>query len=712
MNSSYLRRISSEFGLNSNRIAAAISLLREGATVPFMARYRKEATGSMDEVTIAAIRDRLEQLSKLDNRREAILRSLEERELLTDELKKKLDDSETIISLEDIYLPFRPKRRTRATRAREKGLEPLAERILLQRGENPSEYVVEFIDPEKGVETVDDALAGAQDIIAEKLTEIPRTRESMRRYYWGKGVYKSRVRSGQEEKGSKFRDYFEWDEPAGKCPSHRVLAMFRGEKQDVLSLKITVPEEMAVEIVVSNWIENPESEEGLLIQEAVLDGYRRLLAPAMETETRLRSKESADDEAIAVFSANLRKLLLAAPLGSKTIMAIDPGFRTGCKVVCLDRQGVLQRNTTIFPFMSEEKKKQAGSTVLQLIEQYGVESIAVGNGTAGRETEAFLAELEFPGAVSVVSVNESGASIYSASKVAREEFPDLDITVRGAVSIGRRLQDPLAELVKIDPKSIGVGQYQHDVDSRKLRKALDDTVESCVNSVGVDINTASQQLLSYVSGLSSSVACNMVKWRNENGPFSSRKQLMDVPRLGEVAFQQSAGFLRIRGGEDPLDASAVHPESYSVVLKMAAFLGAGVKELIESEELRHSIRLEDFITDNIGLPTLHDIMEELEKPGRDPREVFWIFRFADVHTMKDISKEMILTGIVTNVTNFGAFVDVGVHQDGLVHISQLADRYVRNPAEVVSVGDRITVKVLDVDEKRKRISLSMRGLKR
>ncbi len=711
MNNIYLGRISSEFGLNSNRVAAAVSLLQEGATVPFMARYRKEATGSMDEVTIAAIRDRLEQLLKLDNRREAILRSLKERELLTDELKKELDDAETLTTLEDIYLPFRPKRRTRATRAREKGLDPLAERILLQRGENPSEYAMEFIDPEKGVETVDDALAGAQDIIAEKLTEVPRTRESMRRYFWGKGVFRSRVRSGQEEEGSKFRDYFEWEESVGKCPSHRVLAMFRGEKLNVLSLKITVPEERAVEIVASNWIENPGSEEGLLIQEAVLDGYRRLLAKAMETETRLRSKESADDEAIAVFSENLRKLLLAAPLGSKAVIAIDPGFRTGCKIVCLDKQGVLQCNTAIFPFMSEEKKKQAGSTVLQLIKQYGVSFIAVGNGTAGRETEAFLAGLDFPGGVSVVSVNESGASIYSASKVAREEFPDHDITVRGAVSIGRRLQDPLAELVKIDPKSIGVGQYQHDVDNRKLHKALDDTVTSCVNNVGVDVNTASRQLLSYVSGLSPSVAGNLVKWRNENGPFSSRRQLMKVPRLGEAAYQQSAGFLRIRGGQNPLDASAVHPESYSIVLRMADFLEAGVSELIESEELRHSIRLEDFITDDAGLPTLHDIMEELEKPGRDPREAFQFFKFADVHVMKDISKDMILPGIVTNVTNFGAFVDVGIHQDGLVHISQLADRYVRNPSEVVSVGDRVTVKVLDVDEKRKRISLSLRGVK-
>ncbi len=712
MNSSYLGKISSEFGLNSSKVAAAVSLLQEGATVPFMARYRKEVTGNMDEVTIAAIRDRLEQLLKLDNRREAILRSLEERELLTDELKKELDNAETITSIEDIYLPFRPKRRTRATRAREKGLEPLAERITLQRGERPSEYAKEFIDPEKGVESVDDALAGAQDIIAEKLTEIPRTRESMRRYYWENGIYRSRVRSGQEEEGSKFRDYFEWDEPVGKCPSHRVLAMLRGEKQDILSLKINVPEEQAIGIVSSNWIENPESEEGLLIQEAVRDGYRRLLAKAIETETRLRSKESADDEAIAVFSANLRKLLLAAPLGSEAVMAIDPGFRTGCKVICLDKQGVLLCDNVIFPFMSEEKKQQAGSTVLQLLKQYEISFIAVGNGTAGRETEAFLAELELPGGVSVVSVNESGASIYSASKVAREEFPDHDITVRGAVSIGRRLQDPLAELVKIDPKSIGVGQYQHDVDSRKLQKALDDTVTSCVNSVGVDVNTASRQLLSYVSGLSPSVAGNLVEWRNENGPFSSRRQLMKVPRLGEAAYQQSAGFLRIRNGQNPLDASAVHPESYSIVLKMAASLVAEVKELIESEELRHSIRLEDFITDNAGLPTLRDIMKELEKPGRDPREAFQFFRFADVHAMKDISKDMILPGIVTNVTNFGAFVDIGIHQDGLVHISQLADRYVRNPAEIVSVGDRITVKVLDVDEKRKRISLSMRGLKR
>ena len=710
MQNIHFEKISFETKLNRTHIAAVASLLTDGATVPFIARYRKEATGSMDEVSVMTVRDRLGQLIKLDERRNAILRSLDERELLTAELSEKIGNAGTLASLEDIYLPFRPRRRTRATKAREKGLEPLAHRILLQKGDDPLLYAIDYLDSEKGVDTAEDAISGARDIIAEDLAHDARIRDRMRRLYWDTGSYECRVISGMEQEGSKFRDYFEWTEPVRTAPSHRVLAMRRGFDKKILSLRITVSLEIALDIILSTACLNPDTPEGIVVSEASLDGFRRLLAPSMETETRLRSKEAADDEAIRVFNSNLRELLLAPPLGPKGVLAIDPGFRTGCKLVCLNSQGAVQYNTTIFPFMSEAKKSEAVKTVIGLIEKFGQEFVAVGNGTAGRETETFLGEAGLQENVKVILVNESGASIYSASSAAREEFPDFDLTVRGAISIGRRLQDPLAELVKIDPKSIGVGQYQHDVDSKKLRKALDDTVESCVNSVGVDLNTASPQLLAYVSGITERVSRNIVKWSEKNGAFLNRRQLLKVAGLGQVAFEQSAGFLRIRNGQNPLDSSGVHPESYSVVERMAGSKSLSVAELMRSQNVRKSIDLKDFLDCKTGLPTLRDIMKELEKPGRDPRKSFQVFSFGNVHDIKDLEEGMILPGIVTNVTNFGAFVDVGVHQDGLVHISQMADRFVKNPADIVSAGEKLMVRVLEVDIKRNRISFSMTGI--
>jgi protein Tex len=707
MHSIHLDRISNETDLNRKHIAAVVSLLADGATVPFIARYRKEATGSMDEVSVITVRDRLEQLEKLDERREAILRSLTERELLSKELESRIQSASTLASLEDIYLPFRPRRRTRATIAREKGLEPLARRILLQKGDDPSAYSLEYIDPEKEILSSEEAISGAMDIIAEDLAHNSEIRESMRKLYWDEGRYESRMIKGMEDDGSKFSDYFDWNEPVRSCPSHRVLAMRRGEENKYLSLGVSVPAEKAMEIILRVVPADPDDSEGKIVFDAASDSFQRLLGPSMETHTRLKSKEKADDEAIRVFSSNLRELLLSPPLGPRSVLAIDPGFRTGCKLVCLNPQGSVLHNTTIFPFMSEVKREDSLKIVSDAIDRFGSEFVAVGNGTAGRETEDVLRKDPRMGKVKIVSVNESGASVYSASEVAREEFPDFDITVRGAVSIGRRLQDPLAELVKIDPKSIGVGQYQHDVDSKKLQKALDDTVESCVNMVGVDVNTASVQLLSYVSGLSKRISKNIVKWREENCSFTSRQQLLSVPGLGPAAFEQAAGFLRVNNGENPLDTSGVHPESYPIVERMADSADMTVTELMNCEKTRKSLDLRNFIDDKTGLPTLMDIMKELEKPGRDPRESFQLFSFADVHDMKDLQEGMVLPGIVTNVTNFGAFVDVGVHQDGLVHISQMADRFVKNPADIVSTGQKLQVKVLSVDAGRKRISLSM-----
>ncbi len=706
---SYIPVIAGELSLQNRQVAATISLLEEGATVPFITRYRKEATGSLDETAVTAVRDRLQQLRELDKRRESILASLEERELLTDELRDSILAAETLTALEDIYLPYRPKRRTRAAVAREKGLEPLAA-ILFEQGDiDPEQEAEAYIDPEKGVETVEDALSGARDIIAEQVNEDRRARERLRELFVEQGMFRSQVVTGKEEHASKYRDYFDWEESISTAPSHRILAMRRGEQEGMLSLRIVVPEEPADAILEELFIKggNAASQQ---VRLAVHDAYKRLLAPSLETEMRMETKQHADEKAIRVFAENVRELLLAAPLGKKNILSVDPGFRTGCKICCLDSQGKLLTHDTIFPHQSEHKAEEAGKLIAHLCETYEIEIIAVGNGTAGRETEEFLRGLTYKKPVSIIMVNESGASIYSTSEAAREEFPDLDATVRGTVSIGRRLMDPLAELVKIDPKSIGVGQYQHDVDQSHLREKLDDVVISCVNNVGVEVNTASRQLLTYVSGLGPSLAKKIVEYRDEKGPFTSRKELKKVPRLGDKAFEQAAGFLRIRDGNHPLDASAVHPESYHVVDKMAANLGCSARDLILKSDLRKRIHIQDYVNGQIGLPTLQDIMDELEKPGRDPRDSFEIFSFSEqVKAIEDLETGMKVPGIVTNVTAFGAFVDIGVHQDGLVHISQLADKYVKDPSDIVKVHQKVMVTVLDVDIPRNRISLSMKS---
>ena len=695
--------------LRPQQVAATAELLEGGATIPFIARYRKEVTGSLDEVAVTAIRDRLNQLKELDDRRESIIKSLEERELLTDELKEKIMQAETLAVLEDIYLPYRPKRRTRATIAREKGLEPLADLIFAQNpAVDPAVEAKAFVDQSKGVESVEEALAGARDIIAERVNEDQTARARIRALFSGKGCFQSRVAKDKEEEGRKYEDYFDWQEPVAKAPSHRILAMRRGDREGFLRLQVTAPEEQALRILEELFVKG-HSASSAQVKEAVHDGYKRLLAPSMETEILAATKLRADEEAIRVFAENLRQLLLAPALGQKNVLAIDPGFRTGCKVVCLDRQGQLKHSDVIFPHQSAKLAASDAAKTASLCKQYDIEVIAIGNGTASRETEAFIRNIKFAKDIPVIMVNESGASIYSASQVAREEFPDQDVTVRGAVSIGRRLTDPLAELVKIDPKSIGVGQYQHDVDQSLLKKSLDDVVISCVNSVGVEVNTASKQLLTYVSGLGPQLAKNIIAYRNENGPFKSRRQLKKVPRLGAKAFEQSAGFLRIRDAVNPLDSSAVHPESYHVVDAMAADAGCSVAEMMKDKSLRMKVHLQNYVSDTVGLPTLNDIMQELGKPGRDPRKQFEIFSFAEgVNKIEDIEVGMRLPGIVTNVTNFGAFVDIGVHQDGLVHISQLADRYVKDPGDIVKVQQKVTVTVLDVDLAKKRISLSMK----
>jgi uncharacterized protein len=701
--------IAKELFLRSDQVNAVASLLDEGATVPFIARYRKEATGSLDEVAVATIRDRLEKLRELDKRREAIIKSLEERALLTDELKTAIESAESITVLEDIYLPFRPKRRTRATMAKEKGLEPLALRIFEQTEIDLEPEALSFVDSGKGVETADDALAGARDIIAEWVSEDLQAREKMRELFSARGIMRSRVVVGKEEVGIKYKDYYEWEEPVADAPSHRILAIRRGENEGFLTLRIIPPEDEAHDILQSLFVKGtgPASEQ---VRTAVRDSYKRLLFISIGGEIRHAMKKRADEEAIGVFVGNLRQLLLAPPLGRKKILAIDPGFRTGCKVVCLDEQGKLLHNDTIFPHLSDKGNAGASEKILNICTRFGIEAIAIGNGTAGRETESFIKGLDLPGDIEVVMVNESGASIYSASEAAREEFPDYDVTVRGSVSIGRRLMDPLAELVKIDPKSIGVGQYQHDVDQTALKKSLDDVVISCVNGVGVDVNTASRQLLAYVSGLGPQLAKGIMEYRNEHGPFRVREELRAVPRLGPKAFEQAAGFLRIHEGENPLDGSAVHPESYSIVDVMSRDMGCSVVDLMNDEGLRKNIDLTRYVTDRTGMPTLKDIMDELAKPGRDPREQFESFRFTEgVEKIEDVEPGMKLSGIITNVTAFGAFVDIGVHQDGLVHISEISDRFIKNPGDVVKVHQKVTVKVLEVDLQRKRISLSLKS---
>ncbi|MBC2737683.1 MAG: RNA-binding transcriptional accessory protein [Desulfobacteraceae bacterium] len=708
MNESHMITITRELNLNLAQVSAVADLLADGATIPFIARYRKEATGSLDEVVVAQVRDRLEQLAELQKRREAILKSLEENGHLTDTLQEAVQNAASLSKLEDIYLPYRPKRRTRATMAREKGLAPLADLIFAQNRCAPVAAAQAYIDVEKQVNTAEEALAGARDIIAEWVAEDSKAREKMRNLFASRSTLQTRVATGKEAEGIKYRDYFEWEEPAATAPSHRILAMRRGERDDILNLTVAPPEEDALTLLETQFVTG-DGDDAEQVRAAVHDSYRRLLSRAMETELRLALKERADTEAIRVFADNLRELLMASPLGSKRTLAIDPGYRTGGKLVCLDRQGKLLHNDTVFIIGSEARAKQASEKIHEAVKQYRIEAIAVGNGTASRETESFLKNIGLPSEIPIVMVNESGASIYSASDVAREEFPDHDITVRGAVSIGRRLMDPLSELVKIDPKSIGVGQYQHDVDQTALKKTLDDTVVSCVNGVGVDLNRASRELLTYVSGLGPALAQNIVQFRDANGSFKTRKQLREVPRLGPKAFEQCAGFLRINGGPQPLDASAVHPESYPVVDTMTADLDCTVEDLMKDEALRRQIDLSRYVTNAIGLPTLKDIMEELSKPGRDPRDPFESFAFADgIEDIKHLRTGMQLPGIVTNVTRFGAFVDIGVHQDGLVHISQLADRFVKDPAHVVKVNQKVTVTVLEVDLDRKRIALSMK----
>ena len=707
MNQTHVSKISKELSITEHQVQSVALLLEEGATIPFISRYRKEATGSLDEVAVTAIRDRLQQLEELDARRQSILKSLEQHGHLNEDLENQVNAAETMAELEDIYLPYKPKRRTKGMIARERGLEPLALALFEQAGVDPEQEARAFINPENQIETIEDALSGARDIIAELINENSEVRAEMRQFFAEKSVIDSKVVSGKENDGTKFKDYFEWQESVTRVPSHRLLAMRRGENEDILNLSILPPEEEALERLEKRIIKG-NGADAQQVKMAAHDGYKRLLSRSMETEIRVSTKEKADEEAIRVFAQNLRELLLASPLGAKRVMAVDPGFRTGCKVAVLDRQGKMLHHETIYPHTGEGASRKAAESVTALCGKYRVEAIAIGNGTAGRETESFIKGLGIKDAL-IVMVNESGASIYSASDVAREEFPDLDLTVRGAISIGRRLMDPLAELVKIDPKSIGVGQYQHDVDQSRLRTALDDTVVSCVNAVGVDLNRASSQLLTYVSGLGPQLAKNILMFRNENGAFKSRRDLKNVSRLGPKAFEQCAGFLRISSGENPLDNSAVHPESYHIVEKMAEDLGCTVSDLLEKPELRQKIKLSAYVTESVGMPTLTDIMEELAKPGRDPREKFEVFEFeGGIQEMTDLLPGMKLPGIVTNVTRFGAFVDIGVHQDGLVHISQLADHFVSDPSDVVKVSQKVMVTVVDIDLDRKRIALSMK----
>ena len=700
--------IASAINCRPKQAAATIALIDDGATVPFIARYRKEATGSLDEVAITAIRDQLTQLRELDKRREAIVKSLDERDLLTDELKAQIDAARTMAVLEDIYLPFRPKRRTRATIAKERGLEPLAELIFAQDNFNPAKEAEKYLDAEKEVTSIEDALSGARDIIAEWINEDTQARARLRDLFSREAIITSQVAPAKEAEGAKYKDYFDWEELLSQCPSHRILAMRRGETESILRLHMIPPEDKALGILDDMFVISANAASRQVI-ESVRDSYKRLLGPAMETEIRAESRKRADEEAIRVFAENLRELLMTPPLGRKNVLAIDPGLRTGCKVVCLDRQGSILHHGAIFPLLSDAQREDAATEIKALCQKYKINTVAIGNGTAGRETEAFVRELGLPEHIAVEMVSEAGASVYSASETAREELPEYDVTIRGAASIGRRLMDPLAELVKIDPKSIGVGQYQHDVDQTELKSGLDDTVMSCVNAVGVEVNTASKQLLTYVSGLGPQLAQKIIDYRNENGPFKSRTAFRKVPRLGPKAFEQAAGFMRIVDADNPLDRSAVHPESYTVVEAMAVDLGCTLAQLMRDESLQKKINLSRYVTDRVGMPTLEDIRGELAKPGRDPRAEYESFQFDEsVKSMEDLKVGMQLPAIVTNVTAFGAFVDIGVHQDGLVHISELADRYVKDPAEIVKVHQRVTVTVLDIDLDRKRIALSMR----
>jgi uncharacterized protein len=699
--------IASKLGLQIWQVENTIRLMDDGATIPFISRYRKEMTGSLDEVVLQHIKEEFERLKDLDKRRESIIKSIEEQGKMTPELKHKIDGVLTISELEDLYLPYRPKRRTRATIAKERGLEPLAEIIFRQQESSPEKAAERFLSDQ--VQTIDDAISGASDIVAEWINEDERARRQLRMLFEREAVIFSKVVKGKEQEGIKYSDYFEWSEPLKRCPSHRLLAMRRGEDEGFLRLSIEPKEESALEILERLFIKTGNACSGI-VKNAISDSWKRLLAPSMETEFRKISKDKADEEAIKVFADNLRQLLLASPLGEKNVLAIDPGFRTGCKVVCLGRQGNLLHNETIYPHPPQNETAMSVKKILSLVNAYKIEAIAIGNGTASRETEELMRWIKFDRDLQVFVVSEAGASVYSASKIARDEFPEYDVTVRGAVSIGRRLMDPLAELVKIEPKSIGVGQYQHDVDQSKLKNTLDDVVVSCVNAVGVEVNTASSHLLTYVSGLGPQLAQNIVDYRTENGPFGSRQELLKVKRMGTKAFEQSAGFLRIRNAENPLDSSAVHPESYHVVEKMAADLGITVADLISNQARRSEIVPEKYVTEKAGLPTIKDILDELAKPGRDPRTRIKEFRFADIHSIDDVKEGMVVPGIVTNVTKFGAFVDIGVKQDGLVHISNLRKGFVKEPSEVVKLNQHVMVKVIQVDIERKRIQLSMKDI--
>ncbi len=710
MEKKYVLQIANELGVRDFQVLNTINLLKEGATVPFIARYRKEMTGSLDEVQIANIRERYEKINELEKRREVILASVKEQDKLSPELEKLFLSASTMSELEDLYLPYKPKRRTRASIAREKGLEPLAKIILSQQEADPLRKAKEFINIEKDVKNETEALAGAKDIIAEWVNENLQSRQRIRTQFERSGEIFSRPVRGKELEGIKYETYYDWTESLMKAPSHRLLAMFRGENEGFLKVSIEPDEEKSRESLNKIFVKS-SNESSRLVEEAVKDAYKRLLQPSIETEFRQMAKEKADKEAIRVFAENLRQLLMLPPLGQKTVLAIDPGFRSGCKLVILDRQGKLLHNETIYPHPPQSEVKLAVGKIQNLVNAYKVEAIAIGNGTAGRETENLVRRIPFDTDLIALMVNENGASVYSASAVAREEFPEYDITVRGAISIGRRLMDPLSELVKIDPKSIGVGQYQHDVNQPLLQKSLETIVESCVNKVGVELNTASKQLLTYVSGVGPALASKIVEYRDKNGMFKSREQLKNVPRLGEKVFEQAAGFLRIRESENPLDASSVHPESYPIVMRMAKKAGCSVADLIKNEELRKQINLQDFITDKVGLPTLTDIMAELSKPGRDPRQKFELFEFdKNVNSMDDLKPGMILDGLVTNITNFGAFVDIGVHQDGLIHVSQLADKYVKDPNTIVRLNQKVRVKVLEVDKDRKRIQLTLKNV--
>ena len=711
MLATFFDKIAKELSLLPNQVANTAELLKGGATVPFIARYRKEYTDSLDEEAIMKIRDRMEQLEALDKRRETILATIEEQGQLTDELRRQIEEAETMSELEDLYLPYRPKRKTRATVAKSRGLEPLARMLMAQHPGDVHGLAKRFVDPEKEVADTDDALAGARDIIAEWVSEHKYARDRMRRLFRRSATISSKVVKGKEEAGMNYRSWFDFSEKISSAPSHRVLAMFRGEKEGFLRLTVEPEREEAL-IQLEKIFVKGESDSSGQVAMAVEDAYKRLLQPSMETEMKAEARERADAKAIEVFVENVRQLLLAPPLGRKRVLAIDPGFRTGCKIVCLDNQGKLLHNETIYPHPPQNEVREAIKKVQSLVDAYKVEAIAIGNGTAGRQTEKFIKSIPFRKDIMAVMVNESGASVYSASKVAREEFPDYDVTVRGSVSIGRRLMDPLAELVKIDPKSIGVGQYQHDVNQAALAKSLEDTVMSCVNKVGVEVNTASKQLLSYVSGLGPSLAGKMVAYRDEHGPFSSRKDFLKVSGFGEKAFEQAAGFLRIRDARNPLDRSAVHPESYPVVMKILEHYNKSVEDFMKDESLRTMVNLQEFVTDKTGLPTLRDIMDELAKPGRDPREKFDVFEFeAGINSLEDLREGMIVPGIVTNITAFGAFVDIGVHQDGLVHVSQMADRFVKDPNDVVSLNQKVQVRIMEVDMQRKRIQLSMKNIR-